>query len=301
MRVAFTGVLLWATASALFAQRVERVTNRPSDLAGVWDFSTLTPLERPPQFAEKYFLTSAQAGEFQAQRLRTGDQVFGAGPAIDELWLERGGMAAIRGQYVSSLITDPPDGHVPTATSQDEARRASRALAMNRSAGPEDRSLSERCLRSASGPPMIPSADANILQIVQNTDYVAVVIEKFHHTRIIPLDSRPHLRDAIRSYGGDARGKWEGESLVVDTRNFSGNIGLTGRFDGNLHLIERFTRTDANTLLYEFTVDDPTAFTTRWSAAIPMKRTNEHIYEFACHEGNYSLPNILKAARFADQ
>lgn len=301
MRVAFGAVLVSiVVALPLFAQRPAS-SNPSADLSGMWNFGTLTPLERPPQFADKYFLTPTEAAEYEAQRHRVGDQIFGAGPAIDELWLERGSVAKIRGQHVSSLITDPENGNMPASTPESQARLGLRTVAMSRSAGPEDRTLSERCLRSASGPPMFPSADANLVQIVQSATYVAIIIEKFHDARIIPLDGRPHLRDRFRSYSGDARGKWEGGSLIIDTRNFSDKIGLTGRFDGNLHLIERFTRTEPDALLYEVTVDDPTAFVTRWSVTIPLQRTAERMFEFACHEGNYSLPNILRAARFAEQ
>ena len=300
MRIAFGAALSIVMAFPLFAQRPALSTG-PVDISGMWNFATLTPLERPPEFADKYFLTPTEAAEFEAQRRRVGDQVFGVGPAVDEIWLERGSAAKIHEQHVSSLITDPANGHMPAPTAEAQARLGFRAFAMNRSAGPEDRMLSERCLRSASGPPMFPSADANLVQIVQSATYVAIIVEKFHDARIIPVDGRPHLRDTLRSYSGDARGKWEGSTLVIDTLNFSHKIGLTGRFDGNLHLTERFTRTAPDSLLYQVTIDDPTAFVTPWSVTIPMRRTTERTYEFACHEGNYSLPNILRAARLDQQ
>ena len=148
---------------------------------------------------------------------------------------------------------------------------------------------------------MFPSADANIVQIVQNREHVVFLMEKFHDARIVPLDSHPRPGGGLRSWMGDSRGHWEGDTLVVETSNFTDKIGLTGRFDENLRLVERFTRTSPNTLLYEVRIEDPTAFVGPWSVTVPWVRTNEPLLEFACHEGNYGLPNILKAARAAEQ
>jgi hypothetical protein len=148
---------------------------------------------------------------------------------------------------------------------------------------------------------MFPSADANIVQIVQSREHVVFLMEKFHDARIVPLYSRPPLSGWPRSWMGDSRGYWEGDTLVVDTSNFTEKIGLTGRFDENLHLLERFTRTSQNTLLYEVRIEDPTAFVGPWSVTGPWARTNEPLLEFACHEGNYSLTNILKTARAVEQ
>ena len=148
---------------------------------------------------------------------------------------------------------------------------------------------------------MFPSADANIVQIVQNREHVVFLMEKFHDARIVPLGSRPRPGGGLRSWMGDSRGHWEGDTLVVDTSNFTDKIGLTGRFDENLRLVERFTRTSPNTLLYEVRIEDPTAFVGPWSVTVPWVRTSEPLLEFACHEGNYGLPNILKAARADEQ
>jgi hypothetical protein len=287
--------------AALFGQSRSAgpVKNPGSDISGVWNFATLTPLERPPRFAAKPFLTREEADAFQIEILRRGNQRIGSGPVFDEdVWLERGHMAVVNGRYLSSLVSDPPDGRIPELTEAAKARLAERAAAMARSSGPEDRSLSERCLRSASGPPIFPSADANLVQIVQSPDYVVLLTEKFHEARIVPIDSGPRL-NAPRGWTGNSQAHWQNETFVIDTNNFRDEIG--GRFDGNLHLVERFTRTSANALLYEVRIEDPTAFTAPWSVVVPMTRSTEPLLEFACHEGNYSLTNILKAARAAEQ
>lgn len=273
-----------------------------SDISGVWNFETLTPLERPAQFAGKPFLTQDEATAFEKERLEAIVQHFGAGSAVDEgVWFERGHLAIVNGRYITSLVSDPPDGRIPALTEAAKARLARRAAADARSSGPEDRSLAERCLRSSSGPPMFPSADADIVQIVQSSDYVVLLTEKFHQARIVPLDLGSGPNGLPRSWTGDSRGHWEGKTLVVDTSNFTDKIGLSGRFDGSLHLVERFTRTSPDALLYEVRIEDPTAFTAPWSVVVPMTRTNQPLLEFACHEGNYGLPNILKAARAAEQ
>jgi hypothetical protein len=133
---------------------------------------------------------------------------------------------------------------------------------------------------------------------VQSRDHVAILQEKFHETRIVRLDDGPHLAAAIRTWLGDSHGRWSGNTLVADTTNFTDQLALGSRFDQNLHLVERFTRVGPDTLLYEFTVNDPTVFTKPWTVVLPMRRTGEQLYEFACHEGNYALPNILRGARF---
>ena len=189
-----------------------------------------------------------------------------SGAPVNEFWLERGPLATVNGRKPTSLIVDPPDGRIPALTSEAQTRAAQRAALGRRVDGPEDFTLAERCLRSAPGPPMLPSADANLVKIVQTRDHVVILQEKFHDVRVVPFDGRPHVRPAIRTWVGDSRGRWSG-----------------------------------NTLLYEFTVDDPTAFTKPWTVVLPMRRTGEQLYEFACHEGNYALPNILRGARFEEQ
>ena len=163
--------------------------------------------------------------------------------------------------------------------------------------GPEDFGLPERCLLwPTAGPPMLPGGYNNNYQIVQNPGFVVILSEMIHDVRIIPLDGRLHLPDNIRQWMGDPRGHWEGDTLVVDSTNFTGKTHFRGS-DRNLHLIERFTRVDPNTVLYRFTVDDPTAFTKSWSGEAPLTKTPGPIFEYACHEGNYSMANMLSGAR----
>ena len=231
------------------------------------------------------------------RRAPDGSLALRGGASINEFWLERGPLARIGGRFPTSLVVDPPDGRIPAPTATARARAEQRRGA-RRFDGPADFSLSERCLRSASGPPILAGApDANLIRIVQGRDHIAIVQEKFHDTRIIRLDGSPHVPGGIRGWVGDARGRWQGDTLVVETMNFTEQLALGSRHDGALRLVERFSRVGPDTLLYEFTVDNPTVFTAPWSVALPMRKTTEQVYEFACHEGNYSLPNILKGAR----
>jgi hypothetical protein len=294
-----------AVATAQSARNAEAV--RP-DLEGVWDFSTRTPLQRLPQHASKAYLTSGEAAAFE-QELRESQNVDrrGAtaeadlnGPGINDFWLERGSLAVVDGRIPTSLIVDPADGQMPAATGDAQRRLTERQRFNGRADAVEDRSLSERCLHAASGPPYLPSPDANTLRIVQSPEYVALTAEKFHETRIVTLGGR-HLASAFRTWTGDARGRWEGGTLVVDTINFTSEMGLSGRFDGNLHLTERFSRIDRNTLRYQVTIEDATAFVAPWTVVVPMRKVSQPLYEFACHEGNYSLPNILRGARAEEQ
>jgi hypothetical protein len=291
-------------ASVLFGQSrpAGQAIATDRDISGVWNFATITPRERPARFATKPLLSREEATAFEEEILRAGTQPFGTGTALDDgVWSERGHMAIVNGRYLSSLVTDPADGRIPALTQAAKARVADRAAALARSDGPEDRTLSERCLRSASGPPIFPSPDANLVQIVQNHDHVALLTEKFHEARIIPIDSPTRSIGAVRSWTGDSHGHWDAKTFVVDTSNFKDEIGLTGPFDENLHLVERFTRTGPNALLYEVRIEDPTAYTAPWSVVVPMTRTGEPLLEFACHEGNYSLTNILRTVRAAEQ
>lgn len=307
--IAFTGVSsAWSQTTKTRATKPAPVIATDRDISGEWNFATITPRERPDRFANRQFLTREEAAAFEQEILRAGTQPFGSGTALDDgVWSERGHLAIVNGRYLSSLIFDPADGRIPALTQAAKARVADRAAALARSDGPEDRTLSERCLRSASGPPLFPSPDANLVQIVQNRDHVALLTEKFHEARIIPINSAPRPIDsppramrAIRSWTGDSQGHWDGKTFVIDTSNFTDEIGLTGPFDGNLHLVERFTRTGPNALLYEVRIEDPTAYTAPWSVVVPMTRTREPLLEFACHEGNYSLANILRTVRSAE-
>ena len=280
------------------------------DLQGVWSFATLTPLERPAEFGDKAFITREEADDWVKQTLersnrdrRDGGAAVDVGRAVNDYWFERGTeLGSIRGRIPTSLITDPGDGRMPPPTAEARARTAARTADARQhpADGPENRSLQERCLSFNAGPPMLPGPYNNYVQIFQMAGYVIVYNEMIHDARIVPLDGRPHVPTAVRSWLGDSRGRWDGATLVVDTTNFNGNTNLRGA-DENLHLIERFTRLDPDTLLYEFTVDDPTAFTRPWSAALPMTKTSDRIFEYACHEGNYALVDILRGARYQER
>jgi hypothetical protein len=206
------------------------------------------------------------------------------------------------------LITDPPDGKIPAATPEAEARRRERTAAFERGDGPEDFGLADRCITGwSTGPPITPGTQSNYLQLFQSRDYVVIYTEMIHDARVVPLDNRPPPSAAIRQYSGISRGRWEQDTLVVETTNFTkqgvGTLAFRqyGGTDENMRLIERFTRTGADSLVYEFTVTDPTTWTRPWSASIPMKKTDEGIFEYACHEGNRSLETFLENARARDK
>ena len=305
--------LLAALASiALAGQGGQRTTaDVHPDLSGTWSFSTLTPLERSAEFAAKDFLTDAEAAAFAKRTMErsnrdnrdTNSRDADLGGAYNEFWWDRGTtVARVRGKYLTSLIVDPPDGRVPALTPQAQERAAARAAERRAhpADGPEDRSLGERCLLFNAGPPMLPGPYNNFMQIVQARDHVAIYNEMIHDARVIPLDGRPHAPAQVRLWLGDSRGRWDGRTLVVDTTNFTDKTNVRGSSPG-LHLVERFTRADADTLLYEFTVDDPSSFVKPWSAALPMRRTAEQVFEYACHEGNHALQGILRGARFEEK
>ena len=277
------------------------------DLQGIWDFATITPLERPNELAGKAVLTEQEAAEFERQTLERRNQDRrdgGAGAdvsrAYNQFWWDYG--TKIVGTRQTSLIVDPPDGKVPPLTPEGKKRAAARAATSQRpAAGPEDRNLAERCILGFNaGPPMLPSAYNNNLQVFQSPGYATLLNEMVNDARIIPLDGRPHLPQHIRQWRGDSRGHWEGNTLVVDTTNFRDETNFRGA-SANFHLVERFTRVAADSLLYQFTVDDPVTWTRPWSAAVPMTRTVGPIYEYACHEGNYGMFNLLAGARADDK
>jgi hypothetical protein len=274
------------------------------DLQGYWSSATLTPLERPAELAGKPFLTEQEAAAYEKQLLQTGNRdrreanaETDVGRAYNEFWFERGNKVV--GTRRTSLIVDPPDGRIPPLMPEAQKRAdAARAYARQHPAdGPEDRGLPERCLLwPTAGPPMLPGGYNNNYQIIQSPGYVVILVEMIHDVRIIPLDGRPHLGSSVRQWMGDSRGHWEGKTLVVDTTDFNGKARFRGA-DEKMHLTERFTRADPDTLLYEFTVDDPTAFTKPWSAQVPMRKSEGPIFEYACHEGNYGMEGILGGAR----
>ena len=210
--------------------------------------------------------------------------------------------ARVNGRTRTSLITDPPDGRIPALTADGQQRAAARAEARRQhpADGPEDRSLGERCLLFNAGPPMLSGPYNNYVQIAQNRDHVVILNEMIHDVRIVPLDGRPHPPPAIRKLLGDSRGRWQGNTLVVETTNFSDKTNVRGSGE-RLRLVEKFTRADATTLLYEFTLDDPASFVKPWTAILPMTKTDDRIYEYACHEGNYAMTGILRGARATEK
>jgi hypothetical protein len=202
----------------------------------------------------------------------------------------------------SSLVVDPPDGRIPPLTPQAQAISRARDAARELRRAPNDLPLAERCVMGFnSGPPMVPGPYNNLVQIVQSPGYVVIVNEMVHDARVVPLDARPHVGDGIRLWAGDSRGRWDGTTLVVETRNFTANgtgtFGVPGLIDRNFVLVERFTRADDRSLTYTFTITDPTVFTKPWSAEVPMTRIDGFVMEYACHEGNYSMHHILAGAR----
>lgn len=267
------------------------------DLQGVWRFSTITPLERPAEFADKPILLADEAKAYQVRRLAalnldTNPERAGLnGPSVNEFWSERGELVMVGAGFPTSLVVDPPNGRIPSLTNARQARNAERAAVRRLGAGPSAFSSSERCFRDAR-PPFFPSADKGLIEIIQTSANVVIRQENLHETRIVPLDGRPHLPPVFRSWVGDPRGSWQDEVLIIDSTNFT---DLGDRFDENLHLVERFSRIDRDTLLYEFTIDDPTVYTMPWTVVMPMKRSTDRLFEDACHEGNHSLRNMLRA------
>jgi hypothetical protein len=304
----FRRVAMWTAAAALAAplsaQSPARAPDGHPDLQGTWNFSSLTPLERPAQFAGKAVLTDAEAAEFVRQTLERNDAdrrrdtpEADVAQAYNNAWYDRG--TKVVSTKRSSLIIDPPDGRIPALTASGQAIAAARADARRGRGpadGPEDRSLPERCLLFNAGPPLLPGPYNNNLQIVQTREYVVIANEMIHDVRIVPLDGRPHLPAAIRRWQGDPRGHWEGDTLIVDTTNFSDRTSVRGS-SAQLHLVERFRRIDAKTLDYQFTVDDPGVFSRPWTVSLPMTASDGRIYEYACHEGNYAMTGILRGAR----
>jgi len=273
------------------------------DLQGIWSNATLTPFERPKDLAGKPYFTEKEAAEYEKKVIREGnrdqrssDATADLGGAYNEFWFDRG--TKVVPTRRTSLVVDPPDGKVPTLTpAAQRAAAARQEISRRPPEDPEDFSLPVRCLVwPTSGPPMLPTAYNNNYQILQGPGYVAILTEMIHDVRMIPLDGRPHIPAKIRRWLGDSRGRWEGNTLVVDTTNFTDKTSLRGS-DEDLHLIERFTRTGEDTILYEFTVDDPTAFTRSWKGEVPLTKAPGPIYEYACHEANYSMENMLKGAR----
>jgi hypothetical protein len=298
------GIVLFAVASLTAQSKkptVPRTADGRPDLQGLWDFAQLTPLERPSEFANKDSITEEEAEEFAQKRIETthkdkrdGGAAADVERAYNDFWWDFGTRIAKQ----PSLVVDPPDGRVPALTQQAQDRIAARR---NKYDNVEERPLPERCILGFnSGPPMVPSAYNNNVQIVQTPTNIVIVNEMIHSARIVDTTGRAHPAKTMRFLTGDSIGRWEGDTLVVDTTNFSREGGFRGATT-NLHLVERFTRVDKNTLRYEFTVEDPETWTKKWSASIPMTLSTELMFEYACHEANYGLEGVLKGARYQDR
>jgi hypothetical protein len=302
---------VWAQSSGQPAPAVPRLADGRPDLSGVWSFATLTPLERPADLAGKATLTAEEAAALERKTLevQNRDRRDGQGPegrgsdgrtdldrAYNQFWWDYGTRVVNTRQ--TSLVVDPPDGRIPPLLPEAARQEAARTAAYARTpAGPEDRPIRERCLNMlTAGPPMLPGPYNNNVQLFHTPALVAIHNEMIHDTRIVPLDGRAHLPPSIRQWLGDSRATWNGDTLVVETTNFTDKTAFRGSSSA-LHLVERFTRVSPDTLLYEFTVTDRSAWARPWSVALPMTRSDEKIYEYACHEGNVGLAAILAGAR----
>ena len=310
LRGLFLAVVMGATLLAQAPAVPGRVYAAPRtadgqpDLQGIWNNATITPLERPAEVSSKAVFTPAEAAAYEKKvgdrsnrDIRHSDDGL---VAYNEAWYDRG--SRVIRSLRTSLITSPADGKIPyTPRALERLTAAAEYASQHPADGPEDVGLAERCiLWGTAGPPMLPGPYNDNYQILQTPGYVTIVAEMIHDVRVIPVDSpasaRPHPPASIRLWMGDSRGHWEGNSLVVDTTNFSAKTKFRGATE-NMHLTERFTRTGLDTLSYEFTVEDPATFSRPWSAAIPMNRAKGPIYEYACHEGNYAMTGILAGAR----
>jgi hypothetical protein len=289
---------------ASIGSTASRTPDGHPDLQGVWFFGTLTPLQRPDDLAGRTHLTD---DEIAAIETRAGNR-----PQYFGLFGDRPKYSFDKR---TSLVVDPPDGKVPPMTPAGERRQATRSAARRAADNPEDLPVYERCILGFNaGPPIIPGGYNQNVQLVQTRDYVVIYTEMVHTARIVRLDGRPRLPTHIREWNGDSRGHWEGDTLVVTTTNFmstgtgtlmlDGNLARTGigwSPDENLTLVERFTLADSNTLIYEFTITDPTVWTKPWTVSLPMTRSDQHIYEYACHEGNHDMKFMLSGARALEQ
>jgi hypothetical protein len=307
-------------AAASKSWTVSRTPWGDPDLQGLWPSSDMqgTPYERPPQFGERATLTAQELAERQAQSARQSEtdaetvvntqRARGTGIGAPSHWGERG-----RPSNQASLIVDPPDGRFPPMTAEGTRRSASAystyfldfpdAVTAHPFDSFEDLGPYDRCITRGLLPSMLPTAYNMGNQILQFPGFVVIRNEMIHETRVIPLDGRPHIGGRIRQYLGDSRGHWDGDTLVVETTNFNGKVGITR--NGNtlptsreMRIVERITRVDASTLQYQATVDDPATWTRPWTVALPLKSHPEYgMFEYACHEGNYAMKHILSGAR----
>ncbi|HZI78344.1 MAG TPA: hypothetical protein VFD69_02465 [Vicinamibacterales bacterium] len=307
--VAIVMLLLGAASVPGQAQRIPRLADGKPDMQGYWTNQTFTPLERPAQFKDKQFFSTEEAQTFARQRLEDvkdvprGEQVKSDADIHydDGIWLlehfEKGAMLR------TSIVTDPADGRIPPLSPEGQ-KRAQATAAARKLVGPFDsaqaRGLSERCIYWAhEGPPLLPTGYNSNLQIVQAPGLFVVQPEMMPVARIVPLDGRPALDSAIRAYRGDSRGRWDGDTMVIETTNYSEKTAWRGS-SRNLKVTERLTMTSPTRIRFQFTVEDPSTWTRPWSGEYEMVKIDGPLFEYACHEGNYQLPSILKGARRAE-
>ena len=317
---AFLILVAWMTAESVAGQgrsspvdRAWTTAEGQPDLQGVWTNNGVTPLQRPEALKDRQFLTDAELEQLKRrsselfERQQAGDLI---GDRLFQEFVKDPNLRPFdpdTGNYNSfwlvgrsfdnrtSLIIDPPNGRLPPrVSSSDQGRRPRPTGATSGPASPEDLSLGERCITY--GVPWLVAGYNSYFEIFQTSNHVAILQEMIHDVRIIPLDGRPQSDGRLRLWNGDSRGRFEGDTLVVTTTNYSPKTRLQGSSE-NLRLVERFRRVSADTLEYRLTFEDPTVWTTPWTMMIPLKRSNEKIYEYACHEGNHSLPGILAGAR----
>jgi hypothetical protein len=272
------------------------------DFQGVWSYATLTALERPQEFGDKSFLTDAEAAEYVEKQLATLDADGRARSDYNEFWFERPrSMARFGDKNLTSRIIDPADGRIPplTPSAQQRVDAWQQEQREHPADGPENRSLAERCISpNPLGFEPAGGGTGNFLQIIQTSEHLALRAELMSALRIIAISAKEHLPRSVQLPFGDSRARWQGDTLVVDTSNYTGHFQFTFlTADTNLHVIERFSLIDANTLLQQTTIEDPTAFTKPWTSVLPMKRVDARVFEYACHEGNYALRDILSGAR----
>ncbi len=277
------------------------------NLQGVWDFRSLTPMQRPRELGEQEVFTSEEAAAFSEDAIRrrsrdsdTSDRAarVAQGDIIpyNDFWFDEGTSVTTDR---TSLIVDPRDGRMPALTPAGQRRAEARREYAREHVSEtwEDLSTGVRCIQGFNaGPPFTPSAYNNNMQLFQTPDHVVIVTEMVHTARIVPLDGRPPLDPDVHQWSGDSRGYWEGDTLVIETRNFDDKRRWRGTTE-SMRLVERLTRVDAETLVYEFTVIDPETWTSSWTASVPLVLNPEPMYEYACHEGNYSMPGMLGGQR----
>ena len=280
---------------------------------GIWNSATVTPLERPAHLKDKPFFTPEEAAAWEREVTERNQEpppdaaAKSTGTGTYNTFYREFGARTVK-TLRTSIITDPPDGRIPPLLPAAGEVKRRRVEAMKNAASAEDTGLQDQCLAFlTAGPPMLPYSYNSNYQIVQTRDAVVVHAEMIHDARIIHLDGRPHLPPSIRRWMGDSIGRWEGNTLVVDTTNFNdaggfyGDAGGNFGWDRNLHLVERLSLLDAETLLYQFEIDNPTAFTQPWKGELTMTRSAGPIYEYACHEGNYALVNMLRGYRATER